>query len=75
MYYDPDIQPLSGSDPPPSEQPALASEAPATNLDLPASVEGPTTSRQDAGQEKRAEASQGHAPGVAPPQSEPVAEA
>ena len=57
VYYDPDIQPLSSSDPPPSEQPASASEAPATNQDLPAPVEVPTASRQDAGQGERAEAS------------------
>ena len=57
MYYDPDIQPLPGSDPPPSEQPAPVSEAPATNQDLPAPVEVPTASRQDAGQGERAEAS------------------
>ena len=74
MYYDPDIQPLSGSDPPPSEQPASAPEAPAANLDLPASVEDPTASRQDAGQGERAEASQGNAPGAAPSQSEPIAD-
>ena len=74
VYYDPDIQPLSGSDPPPSEQPASASEAPAANPDLPTSVEGPTASHQDAVQGKRAEASQGNAPGVVPSQSEPVAD-
>ena len=74
MYYDPDIQPLSDSDPPPPEQPTLAFEAPAANLDLPASVEGPTVSRQDAGQGEKAKASQGNAPGVAPSQSEPVAD-
>ena len=74
VYYDPDIQPLSDSDPPPLEQPASASEAPAANLDLPASVEGPTVSRQDAGQGEKAEASQGNAPGVAPSQSKPVAD-
>ena len=53
---------------------ASTSEAPAANLDLPASVEGPTVSRQDAGQGEKAEASQGNAPGVAPSQSEPVAD-
>ena len=74
MYYDPDIQPLSDSDPPPPEQPTSASEAPAANLDLPASVEGPTVSRQDAGQEEKAEASQGNAPGVAPSQPESAAD-
>ena len=74
VYYDPDIQPLSDSDPPPPEQPASTSEAPAATLDLPASVEGPTVSRQDAGQGEKAEASQGDAPGVAPSQSAPVAD-
>ena len=74
MYYDPDIQPLSGSDPPPSEQPASVSEAPAANLDLPASVEGPAASQPYAGQGERAEASQGNAPGVAPSQPEPAAD-
>ena len=74
VYYDPDIQPLSDSDPPRPEQPASASEAPAANLDLPASVEGPTVSRQDAGQGEKAEASQGNAPGVAPSQPEPAAD-
>ena len=74
MYYDPDIQPLSDSDPPPPEQPASTSEAPAATLDLPASVEGPTVSRQDAGQEEKAGVSQGDAPGVGPSQSAPVAD-
>ena len=73
VYYDPDIQPLSGSDPPPSEQQVLASKAPAANLDLPAPVEGPTATCQDADQGGQAEASQGNAPGAAPSQSEPVA--
>ena len=31
IYYDPDIQALPGSDSPPPEQPASASEAPATS--------------------------------------------
>ena len=74
MYYDPDIQPLSGSDPPPSEQPASTSEAPATNQDLPAPIEVLTASRQDAGQGERAEASQGNAPDAAPSQFEQVAD-
>ena len=74
MYYDPDIQPLSDSDPPPPEQPASTSEAPAANLDLPASAEGPTVSRQDAGQGEKAEAPQGNVPGVVPSQSELVAD-
>ena len=43
-------------------------------LDLLASVEGPTVSRQDAGQGEKAEASQGDAPGVTPSQSAPVAD-
>ena len=70
VYYDLDIQPLSGSDPPPLEQPAPVSEAPATNQDLPAPVEVPTASRQDAGQGERAEVSQGNAPDAAPSHSE-----
>ena len=74
VYYDPDIQPLSGSDPPPPEQPAPVSEAPVTNQDLPAPVEVPTASHQDAGQGERAEASQGSAPDAAPSQSEQVAD-
>ena len=74
MYYDPDIQPLPGSDPPPSEQPAPVSEAPATNQDLPAPVEGPTASHQDAGRGERAEASQGNAPDAASSHSEQVAD-
>ena len=73
VYYDPEIQPLSDSDPPP-EQPASAPEAPVVTLDLPASVEGPTVSHQDAGQGEKAEASQGDAAGVGPPQSAPVAD-
>ena len=73
VYYDPEIQPLSDPDPPP-EQPASAPEAPVATLDLPASVEGPTVSHQDAGQGEKAETSQGGAPGVAPPQSAPVAD-
>ena len=63
MYYDPEIQPLSDSDPPPPEQPASALEAP---------VEGPTVSHQDAGQGEKVKAFQGDAPDVAPPQSAPV---
>ena len=73
-YYDPDIQPLPGSDPPPSEQPALVSEAPATNQALPAPVEVPTASHKDAGWGERVEASQGKAPDAAPSQSEQVAD-
>ena len=74
VYYDPDIQPLPGSDPPPSEQPAPVSEAPATSQALPAPVEVPTASHQDAGQGERAEASQGNALDAAPSQSEQVAD-
>ena len=73
VYYDPEIQPLSDSDPPP-EQPASASEALAANLDLPASVEGTTATLQDASQGEKAEASLGNAPGVAPSQPGPVAD-
>ena len=74
VYYDPDIQPLPGSDPPPSEQPAPVSEAPATSQALPAPVEVPIASHQDVGQRERAEASQGKAPDAAPSQSEQVAD-
>lgn len=70
VYYDPDIQPLPGSDPPPSEQPAPVPEAPTTNQALLAPVEVPTASHQDAGQGERVEASQGKAPDAAPSQSE-----
>ena len=74
VYYDPDIQPLLGSEPPPSEQPAPVSEAPTTNQALPAPVEVPTASLQDAGQGERAEASQGNAPDAAPSQFKQVAD-
>ena len=59
VYYDPDIQALPGSDSPPPEQPAPVSEVPAANQALPAPVEVPTDSHQDAGQGKKVEASQG----------------
>ena len=74
VYYDLDIQPLPGSDPPPSEQPASVSEAPVTNHALPAPVKVPIASHQDAGQGERVEASQGKAPDAAPSQSEQVAD-
>ena len=61
VYYDPDIQPLPGSDPPLPEQPAPVSEAPATNQALLAPVEVST-------------ASQGKAPDAVPSQSEQVAD-
>ena len=57
VYYDPDIQALPGSDSPPPEQPALVSEVPAANQALPAPVEVPTDSHQDAGQGKKVDAS------------------
>ena len=57
VYYDPDIQALPGSDSPPPEQPAPVSEVLATNQALPAPVEVPTDSHQDAGQGKKVEAS------------------
>ena len=57
VYYDPDIQALPGSDSPPPEQPAPVSEVPAANQALPAPVEVPTDSYQDAGQGKKVEAS------------------
>ena len=56
VYYDPDIQPFPGSDSPPPEQPASASEAPATSQAPPTSVEVPTDSHQDTGRGKRVEA-------------------
>ena len=59
IYYDPDIQALPGSDSPPPEQPAPVSEVPAASQALPALVEVPTDSHQDAGQGKKVEASQG----------------
>ena len=65
VYYDPDIQPLSGSDPPPPEQPAPVSEAPVEALIAPL---------KDAGQGESAEAPQGKAPDAAPSQSEQVAD-
>ena len=74
LYYDPDIQPLSGSDPPPPEQPAPVSEAPVTNQDLPAPVEVPIAPLQDAGQGESAGVSQGNAPDAAPSRSEQVAD-
>ena len=45
IYYDPDIQAFPGSNSPPLEQPASASEAPATSQALPASMEVPTDSQ------------------------------
>ena len=74
VYYDPDIQPLPGSDPPPPEQPTPVSEAPATNQALPAPMEVPTASHQDASRGERVEASQGKALDAAPSQSEQVAD-
>ena len=59
IYYDSDIQELSGSGSPPPEQPAQVSEASAADQALPAPMEVPTNSRQDAGQGKKAEAPQG----------------
>ena len=59
IYYDSDIQELPGSGSPPPEQPAQVSEAPAADQALPAPVEVPTNSRQDAGQGKKVEAPQG----------------
>ena len=74
IYYDPDIQALPGSDSPPPEQPASASEAPAISQALPAPMEVPTAFHQDAGQGERVEASQGKAPDAAPSQSEHAAD-
>ena len=59
VYYDPDIQAPPGSDSSPPEQPVSVSEVPATNQALPAHVEVPTDSHQDASQGKNVEASQG----------------
>ena len=84
IYYDSDIQELPGSGSPPPEQPTQVSEAPAADQALPAPVEVPTDSRQDAGQGKKVEAPQGKennpekgkgkASDTAPSQSEQVAE-
>ena len=74
VYYDPDIQALPGSDSPPPEQPALVSEVPAANQALPAPVEVPTDSHQDAGRGKKVKASQGKASDAAHSQSEGVAD-
>ena len=84
IYYDSDIQELPGSGSPPPEQPTQVSEAPAADQALPAPVEVPTDSRQDAGQRKKAETPQGKdnnqekgkgkASDTAPSQSEQVAE-
>ena len=75
---------LPGSDSPPPEQPAPVSEILAANQALPAPVEVPTDSHQDAGQGKKVEASQGKdnnqekdkgkASDTAPSQSERVAD-
>ena len=59
IYYDSDIQELPGSASPPPEQLAQVSEAPTADQALPAPVEVPTDSRQDAGQGKKVEAPQG----------------
>ena len=74
IYYDPDVQALPGSDSPPPEQPALASEAPATSQALPVSMEVPADSHQDAGRGKRVEAPQDKTSDAAPSQSEQVAD-
>ena len=74
IYYDPDIQALPGSDSPPPEQPAPVSEILAANQALPAPVEVPTDSHQDAGRGKKVEASQGKVSDAAPSQSERVAD-
>ena len=69
VYYDPDIQPLSGSDPSPPEQPA-----PVTNQGLPASVEDPTAPLQEADQGESAKAAQGNDPDAASSQPTQVAD-
>ena len=65
---------LPGSDSPPPEQPASASEAPATSQALPVSMEVPVDSHQDAGRGKRVEAPQDKTSDAAPSQSEQVAD-
>ena len=70
IYYDPDIQALLGSESPPPEQPALASEALATSQALPVSMEVSADSHQDAGRGNRVEAPQGKTSDAAPSQSE-----
>ena len=74
VYYDPDIQPLSGSDPSPPEQPARVSEGPVTNQGLPASVEDLTAPLQEVGQGESAKASQGNDPDAASSQPTQVAD-
>ena len=84
IYYDSDIQELPGFDSPPPEQPAPVSEVPVANQALPAPMEVPTDSHQDAGQGKKVEAPQGKdnnqekdkgkASDTAPSQSEWVAD-
>ena len=84
IYYDSDIQELPGSDSPPPEQTAPVSEVSTTNQALPALVEVPTDSHQDAGQGKKVEApkgkdnnqekGKGKASNTAPSQSEQVAD-
>ena len=74
IYYDPDIQALPGSDSPPPEQLASASEAPATSQTLLASMEVPTDSHQDASRGKRVEAPQDKTSDAAPSHSEQVAD-
>ena len=59
IYYDFDIQKLPGSGSPPPGQPAPVSEVSTASQALPAPVEVPTDSRQDAGQGKKVEAPQG----------------
>ena len=58
IYYDSDIQELPGSGFPPQEQLAQVAEASTADQALPAPVEVPTDSRQDAGQGKKVEAPQ-----------------
>ena len=59
IYYDSDICELPGLGSPPLEHRAQVSEVPKTDQVLPALVEAPTDSRQDAGQGKEVEAPQG----------------
>ena len=59
IYYDSDICELPGLGSPPPEHPAQVSEVPKTDQVLPAPVEAPTDSRQDASQGKEVETPQG----------------
>ena len=59
IYYDPDIRELSDPGSSPPKKPVQVFEVPTANQVLPAPVEVPTDSRQDAGKGKKAETLQG----------------